>query len=399
MPRPIVRITQYALIAMFLVALFVVAIAQITTPDETMSMLERRPLEKRPGFTRAALADGSYFRSWETYLSDQVPWREQWVLYHSLFRVRLLGRQLINRMYLGSDGYLLVTPPPPPGSDMDDRIASAIARLGTLNRHVETYGGRFVYLHVPHKQMIHREHYPWYVQWPAEYDQVDADIIGGLSAAGVSAIDLRSEFLSDASSEELFYRTDHHWTFEGSYKGYSRLIEHFGLSPYPLDDLIVTTLPNPYEGSLNRRIGMALESSDRLTFATPKVPVEYTMTVTGGEPEPFIALPKDPDEPIDYDVFMGGDHAEILIDTHRPELPDALLVGPSFTNSIEPLLYLHFDQLRILDLRAYHEMSLYDYVDKHQPDCVMLLVSGHEILDDQDNSHFGDETSSEAASD
>ncbi|MBN2248047.1 MAG: hypothetical protein JW733_05045 [Coriobacteriia bacterium] len=383
------RIAQHVVVVIFVITVFVVLAAQMLIPDETTSLLERRDLAEPPTWTVAALKDGSYFGGWETYLSEQMPWREQWVQLYSGFRLKVLGRQYINGVYFGSDGYLLNGPQLAPGPDIGEQIESAAARLAELNQRVESYGGRFVYLHVPDKQMIYRKHYPWYVEWPEGFDEVDVELIDLLEAEGVPAIDLRSEFL-ERTSEELFYRTDHHWTFDGAYLGYTRLVEHFGLTPYSLDDLDVTRLPNPFVGSHNRRIGMAVTATDRLAFATPRVPVPYTMTVPGGEPVPMFAMPEDPSEPVDYLAFMGGDLGEVIIDTNRPELPDALLVGTSFTNAIEPLLYLNFDQLRILDLRAYHEMSVHDYVAAHQPDCVMLLVSSHEILVDEGNAHFGE---------
>ncbi len=383
------RIAQQAVIAVFIAVLVVIPIAHIVIPDETTSLLERRDLAELPEWTVETVRNGIYFRSAETYLSEQMPWREHVVRFYSVFRLRVMGRQLINSVYIADDGFLLNQPPPAPGPDKTERIEAAVGRLAELNRRVESYGGRFVYLHVPDKQTVYHRHYPWYVEWPSSYDEVDVALIDRLETAGVPAIDLRSQFL-ESDSEDLYYRTDHHWTFEGAYLGYARLVEHFELRPYPLDDLVVTTLPNPYVGSQNRRIGMAVETTDRLTFAHPKVPVPYTMTVLNGEPVPMFAMPDSPDEPVDYLAFMGGDLGEIVIDTHRPELPDALLVGTSFTNAIEPLLYLNFDQLRILDLRAYHEMELYEYVAEHEPDCVMLLVSSHEILADEGNAHFGE---------
>jgi hypothetical protein len=382
---------QVGTIAVFTTVLVTVLVAHALLPDDMSSLLERRSLALRPKLSRAGVLDGSYFKGWEEYLGDHLPWREQWLRLYGVFRLNILSPQLIRGVYLGSDGYLLNSPEAPAGPGTEASIAAAVDRLDALNGFIESQGGRFVYLHVPNKQAICRRRYPSYVQWPESYDRTDVSLIGQLRERAVSAIDLRSIFLERAD-DDLFYRTDHHWTFEGSYVGYCELVRHFGLAPYSLGDLKVTTLPNPYVGSQNRRLGMAVATQDRLTVAEPKVPVPYTMTVTGGKPVPLFRMPKDPSEPVDYLAFMGGDLGEIVIDTHRPELPDALLVGTSFTNCIEPLLYLHYNQLRILDLRAFKSMSLYDYIALHRPDQVMLLVSGHEILDDKDNSHFGEPT-------
>ena len=70
---------------------------------------------------------------------------------------------------------------------------------------------------------------------------------------------------------------------------------------------------------------------------------------------------------------MGGDFAETVLATDRPELPDVLIFGDSFTNALETLLYTSFDETRILDLRHYTEQSLKDYIADNQPDIVLCV--------------------------
>lgn len=70
---------------------------------------------------------------------------------------------------------------------------------------------------------------------------------------------------------------------------------------------------------------------------------------------------------------MGGDFGETVLKTDRPELPDALIFGDSFTNALETLLYASFDETRILDLRHYTDMSLKEYVDTYRPDVVLCI--------------------------
>ena len=77
--------------------------------------------------------------------------------------------------------------------------------------------------------------------------------------------------------------------------------------------------------------------------------------------------------PTTYNLYMGGDFGETVLETNRPELPDALIFGDSFTNALETLLYASFDETRVLDLRHYDEMSLKAYITAHQPDVVLCI--------------------------
>ena len=88
---------------------------------------------------------------------------------------------------------------------------------------------------------------------------------------------------------------------------------------------------------------------------------------------PFLlSLPADEEEMVLYTAFMGGDIAETVIDTGRDELPSLLLIGESFTNAMETLIYASFDETRSIDPR-YYEGNIGDYIARYQPEVVVIL--------------------------
>ena len=50
-----------------------------------------------------------------------------------------------------------------------------------------------------------------------------------------------------------------------------------------------------------------------------------------------------------------------------------LVVGDSFTNALESILYTSFDEMRSLDFRHYTEKSIYAYLDDYHPDVLLLI--------------------------
>jgi hypothetical protein len=70
---------------------------------------------------------------------------------------------------------------------------------------------------------------------------------------------------------------------------------------------------------------------------------------------------------------MGGDIEETIIRTNRPELPNVLLFGNSFTNAMECFLYTSFNEMRSLDLRYYTEKGILQYVSEYKPDIVICM--------------------------
>ena len=103
-------------------------------------------------------------------------------------------------------------------------------------------------------------------------------------------------------------------------------------------------------------------------------PVPFRRYESGEQIEAVcFALPNNDWQELTYNVYMGGDCAETVIQTDRPELPSLLVFGDSFTNPMETLLYPSFDEMRSLDLRHYGEISLQEYLDQYRPDVVLCI--------------------------
>ena len=154
------------------------------------------------------------------------------------------------------------------------------------------------------------------------------------------------------------------------------LNDEFGLNLAVLseEDLCVTTLPNPYMGSALRKLYGLWPSDEHLQYATLKAEILFTRTDNGVVKDSVLhALPSNETDYVTYNVFMGGDVAETILDTGREDLPKLLLFGDSFTNPLETLLYASFGESRYLDLRYYNEKSLLEYIEEYQPDVVVCV--------------------------
>lgn len=82
---------------------------------------------------------------------------------------------------------------------------------------------------------------------------------------------------------------------------------------------------------------------------------------------------------------MGGDFSITRIETNRPELPDVLIYGDSFTNPVECLLYLSYDTMYSVDMRYYDDSSLSDLIMKVKPDFVFCLRDYESLLSTSGN--------------
>ena len=142
------------------------------------------------------------------------------------------------------------------------------------------------------------------------------------------------------------------------------------------EDFTFRELPNPYIGSRNRKLYNLWPNQDRAVIAELKDPIAYTRYDNGElSDKPLYVLPAADDLPTTYNLYMGGDFGETILETNRPELPDVLVFGDSFTNALETLLYNSFDEMRSLDLRHYTDKTLRDYITDYQPDIVICVMN------------------------
>ena len=172
---------------------------------------------------------------------------------------------------------------------------------------------------------------------------------------------------------------DHHYSFYGAYAAYWAILARLHEDGWALpvleeEDLEFRTLPNPYIGSRGRKLYNLWEGAEQPVIGLQKSPVPFER-LDNGEPSenPLFITYEEAWRPTTYNLYMGGDFGETILKTKRPELPRALIVGDSFTNALETLLYTAFDECRSLDLRHYKEQSLKDYIEAYRPDIVLVI--------------------------
>ena len=133
-------------------------------------------------------------------------------------------------------------------------------------------------------------------------------------------------------------------------------------------------------GSRTRKLMGLRGNGEHLLTAEFTAPLPFTRQDNGADTAPTVyALPADEDAPVLYALYMGGDIAETVLSTDRPDRPDGLIFGDSFTNAVECLAYYSFDQLRSLDLRHDTDMALTEYIKLYRPE-VVICIRDYEAL-------------------
>jgi hypothetical protein len=102
-----------------------------------------------------------------------------------------------------------------------------------------------------------------------------------------------------------------------------------------------------------------------------------------------VVLPDDEQMEVTYLAYMGGDIPETAIATNRPELPNCLIFGESYTNAVETMIWTAFNETRSLDLRHYNKQTLAEYIADWQPDVVICMRDTSKFLEAEGNGVLG----------
>lgn len=354
------------LTAFFCLFLGGLLIWHILLPDREKSETENRTLAQRPEFSWAALADGSYTEAVEEYFADQFPLRDGWTGLKARVE-QLIGKREFNGVYLCGD--TLISKVETPDMELVEKNLSYIQRLAEKTD-VPVYLGL-----IPSAAEVWREKLPAGAE---SWDQTDL-----LEESG---IDFQAALTAHAG-EQIFYRTDHHWTTLGAYYGYTAVMEALGRGDETMepDEFEHRVLPpsNEFQGTLYSQSGVHWLMPDTMEFW-----VEGTgLTVTSwrsGTPEAAplydTAYLNSKDK---YSTFLGGNQPLCVIKNENlPGGEKLLLIRDSYSDSLAPFLAQHFSEVHLLDLRYYRAPAA-QYAAENGIDEICVLYSVQNFISDR----------------
>ncbi len=373
---------KYIVITLFVSFLFVGAILTRMNFSDKYSWFENRNLNEMPTVTVSGVMDGSYFTKLEKFLADRAAMRNVLLRVKAFSDNTIFNRPNVNDIVIEDDVLLMYRD----YSYSNAHQYSAEWYAGEMvkfNELVTSYGGYFCYVGVPTQYNYYDDLYPYYLENMAEETALQNELFSTLAKnAGLPYLDMGPILEKADNSDELFFKTDHHYTLRGAYLTYTSIIDRINADcgtdlKYPLEEngeISFTDVANKYVGSYSRKVFALSTVTEHLTKASFADDVVFKRYDNGNESYPYVyADPSNTEEDLLYSYYMGGDVANTVIDTERDELPTILIYGDSFTNALECILYYSFDEMHSVDLRHYSEMTLAEYVELYKPDYVICV--------------------------
>lgn len=348
--------------------------------DVVVSTYENRTLLQYVSPEWSSFLDGTWMKQYEDYSCEQVLGREKIMKKYYSF-LDFAGVKERNGYVEGKASHLLAIKNDLLWSEEDyyEVFSSEgnefVDTMIKLNQVAEEEGSKLIVLQVPHKMEFCAQYYPQFWEGAEKAEKVKNEItIDKLKEHGVDIVETW-EVLETHEEEELYYRSDHHYTYLGAYYVYQELLLHlkevYGEELYfPEPDLC------EYHMLEERMVGTYLKTwgdsgkkyLDTLKWFMPQDMPEYKRYEKGEES----TVPLVNEIRGDYGAFMGGDMANTVIDTNRDDLPSILFIGRSYTNPLEVMASYNFNEMHSIDPRHY-EGNLSKYIKENHIDYIVVV--------------------------
>ena len=365
-----------AVVLLFIGIIVVVQAAFWMLPRRPFSENEKRVLAEAPQINAAGVADGSVFRSIESYLSDHFPGRNLWVGANAYLE-RAEGRGATEDIVCGTDGWLFTAP-------VSDDRETLWDNMQAITTFAEKQSVPVSMMAVPSAGAVVSDKLPaLHMPYP------DADLLEEarrIAGNTLHWVDLYTDFCSAEQPERLYYRTDHHWTSEGAYRAYCLLMEELGQSSVPRDDFTVEQISGFY-GTSYSKSGLWLTEPDTLELWTGSDIQAVTTVYDANRADPvtregmfFREYLEDADK---YPVFLGGNHARVHIETNADSGKRLLVIKDSYAHALAPFLAEEYSTIDLIDLRYFKQQTISSWLEENPADEILLVYGLSSLAEDK----------------
>ena len=356
--------------------------ANLISPDRDFSQDENRYLAQLPtldaGDFKLSLDpfsgesgdffSGKFMSDFETYLTDQFVFRDQWIAAKALAE-RAAGKGENNGVYLCDQDTLISrfeTPDP-------ERVAD---NLDYVNKLVENVDIPVYFSLIPGKVSVWADRLP-----DGAPNASEEDILAQAEESTQARwVDIAAA-LEARKGEDIYYRLDHHWTSLGAYYGYAALMEAMGLEAAPLSDYEKITVSTDFNGTTYSSSGVRWMAPDAIDIYVPEEGIAVTAW-NGSQPEAGVLYDWSKLEVKDkYSFFLGGNKPLVVVEGRNTDGPRLLVIRDSYSDSLAPFLTADFSQVHLFDPR-YNKTPVSQYVAENEIDQVLVLYSVANFVSD-----------------
>ena len=329
--------TQKTITRFFVACLLVVLVLNVLTPVNKTSEMENRGLAQRPNFNWTTLRDGSFFKNYQTFESDQFVGRNSWIHLNYLIQ-KVSGVRKIQDVYLCHDQ--LMEEMPEPNQTQLKRNIQAINDFANAHKDINMQ-----MVLAPNAISVQADRLPAFADvkdQESEMNQITKDL-------SIQSVDVNSA-LKKHKDEYIYYKSDHHWTSLGAYYAAHAINSNIQLNQYDKREV-----SNSFQGTLASKVG-SINIKDEVDIYTPKKTCNYLVTYNSSNKQTRSIYNSKAFHQRDvYQVFFGGNEGMINISINNNSDKHLLLIKDSYANSLVQFLLPYYRTITIIDPRYYYD--------------------------------------------
>lgn len=342
----------------------------IITPD-SFSEHENRALAAMPQLTPQSVTSKRFFEDVSAFYRDQFPFRKELTSTKAAVE-RLLLRSENGSVIFGKGGYLIAR------HDYEslDVLRGNVSAISQFQNAMQKEGKDVRISLAPRAIDVLGDALP--ALYPTEYNEKIYEAI-----ALPNLLDGRTAFAHSTLSDNVWYKTDHHFTSKGAYLFYAAMCEQYGIEPYSPDFFTVELVSDSFFGTSYSKAQATGTSPDNIELYRCERDRNFTVYFPNSSKSlsgfyDFSALQKKDK----YQIFLSGNSDVVQIrEDGGSSKPRLLLIKDSFANSVVPFLALHFD-IDLIDLR-YYKGSFAEYLSENSFDEIGILCGADTLATDR----------------
>lgn len=366
------------LIAVFLIFIFGFAAAGFICKDRDFSEMENRNLAQFPEFSFEKLKSGDFTGGIESYMSDQVFLKDQLVSLKTDCE-RAVLKTYQNGVYFGKDGYYL--------QQYTENSLQIDKNIGYINDWAKKVQNNIPidFILVPNAVSVLKDYLPQFAVNDKQTDSLKhienilSDRIWLLNA--YEPLKIKAD-----KGEQVFYKTDHHWTDAGAKAVFEAYLsaKNESESDISFDNIINR---KDFYGTLYSKAPSAFAKPDTMILPDHSGAVHHVEYVKEGKTADSLIDESFLDKKDKYAAFLGGNFARINIKSDNSAVNEKVLIlKDSYANAMMPYLANQYSDLVVVDMRYYHfeEQTVSELVKNEDIDRVIMIYN-MDFINSDDN--------------
>ncbi len=375
-PKPsFSQLKQYPVLLLFFGFLLLMFIADCITPFRDHSELENTKFKPRPTLTVQDLTGrdpikkiNAFFNNYSDFFKQQFAGRDSWINLHAACEQVVFQKKDYGNILLGQDGMEFARTYGLTAEEITllEKNVSSVENIG------KRYPGLVTTMVVPSAATIYPDKVP--AGAPLIDENAYLDNIFERLRSSSNVLDVR-DALRAHTDEQLFFRTDHHWTTNGAYYAYEALCKQLGLTPFNRD-AHTPVMVDGFYGTSWAKSRQPNAAADTITYYKLDNPVTLYKVTGNAQFEPLETTglyDLDKFETYDkYSAFLHGNNGFTRVQGNGKGR--ILVVKDSYANCFIPFLTENYETIDVVDFRGYN-FGLDALIAENQYDNVLVMYS------------------------